>query len=86
MKPTVPLAPSRFATTTCWFSFSLSALATARAMTSTLPPAGNGTITSIGRAGQFCALANETPDANNNAAANERFQTMTFLPFKSDGR
>ena len=59
LKPIVPLAPSRLVTTTCWPSSSESALATERPITSLLPPAGNGTITSSGRVGQLWALPSD---------------------------
>ncbi|CFM12523.1 Uncharacterised protein [Bordetella pertussis] len=49
--PITPPAPARFCTTTGWPSESCSVRASTRAITSVLPPGGNGTIIWIGRAG-----------------------------------
>ncbi len=55
---TVPPAPPRFSTTTCWPSVLLIRSATSRASASLPPPAGNGTTSVIGRDGcQSCAAA-----------------------------
>ena len=48
---TVPPAPPRFSTTTCWPSVLLMRSATSRASASLPPPAGNGTTSVTGRVG-----------------------------------
>jgi hypothetical protein len=49
--PSVPPAPATFSTMTCWpSSFDIDCAVT-RAIVSVGPPAGNGTITVIGRVG-----------------------------------
>jgi hypothetical protein len=78
LKPIVPEAPSRLFTTTCWPDWSANALATARPITSTPLPAGNGMIISIGRAGHFCALASNAIGASAIAATKAPFHLMTF--------
>src|SRR5262245_35756892 len=50
----IPAAPGRFSTTTGWPRISLMIGATARAVTSTLPPAANGTMIRIGSLGKLC--------------------------------
>ena len=51
--PIMPPAPARFSTTTGWPRISLMTGATARAVTSTLPPAENGTMIRIGSLGKL---------------------------------
>src|SRR3954466_4668724 len=80
LKPIVPEAPSRLFTTTCWPDWSAMALATARPITSTPLPAGNGMIISIGRAGHFCAFASSAIGASAIAATTAPFQLMPFPP------
>src|SRR5262249_25092818 len=53
--PITPAAPPRLSTRTCWPSAALSRSAVSRAIASTPPPAGNGTISVIGRDGQVSA-------------------------------
>src|SRR5436190_7380858 len=56
--PSTPEAPGRFSTTMVWPSAGPSSLATVRASTSSVPPAGNGTMKCNGRAGNgACACA-----------------------------
>src|SRR5258706_6858385 len=70
--PRLPLAPGRASTSTGWprpaasFSFSV------RAIRSTMPPAGNGTMMRSGLEGNVCALE---------PAANRIKQTAKAIPF-----
>src|SRR5262245_26015547 len=61
--PILPPAPGRFSTMTGWPRVLASSSPTARASTSTSPPAGNGAIMRMGFVGQVCA-----PAADANAA------------------
>src|SRR5262245_27290917 len=58
---TVPPAPPRFSTTTCWPSVLLIRSATSRASASLPPPAGNGTTSVTARFGKVCAEAVSIP-------------------------
>src|SRR6185295_8765913 len=55
-------------------------VATARPITSTLPPAGNGMITSSGRAGHFCAPASPARSVMGSARISATFQVMNSSP------
>src|SRR5262244_604734 len=64
----MPAAAATFSTTIDWPMSSLMRCAWMRALTSTPPPAANGTMSVIGRAGQSCAVAC-APSAMTMAAA-----------------
>src|SRR5262245_38532095 len=65
----------------CLPKLSLNALATARAMMSAGPPAGNGTIMVTGRSGHSCASAAE-PGASASARANRQRDNRRMLVFR----
>src|SRR5258706_5527361 len=73
----VPEAPSRVTTTNCWPSSTDIEATRLRAMTSTLPPAGNATITCTGRAGYAgCARAEAIAAKSTAARASSRASFM----------
>src|SRR5512134_643111 len=65
--PTAPLAPVLFSTTTVVLSISPSGVLIRRAITSDVPPGGNGTMIDSGLSGQ--AAANADPGSGSAAAA-----------------
>src|SRR3712207_6750356 len=78
----VPVAPSRFTTTTRRPRISVSASATPRPTASTPPPAAKGTISSMPRPGQVWAAAGA---ASSGARASRRRRRMVRTLFVDDG-
>jgi hypothetical protein len=83
----LPFAPSRFSTTNGWPSFSVSALASIRAITSGAPPGECGTTILTARSGQFCAsagvvtaVAAARPNPSSNVATCEWRACIIFNP------
>src|SRR5262245_12425137 len=83
--PMFPPAPGRFSTTTGWPSVLASSSPTARARTSTSPPAGNGAIMRMGFVGQVCAAAADArPAVRIRNAANVRGNRRMTPPLPGD--
>src|SRR5271166_608045 len=83
--PSMPEAPGRFSTTTVWPSAGPSSLLTARASTSSVPPAGNGTMKCsclLGNGESAGAWAKAGPESNaRQPAAKTSFNDMNWSCF-----
>src|SRR5476649_2540982 len=86
----VPLAPARFSTITGWPSTAVPCSANSRAITSTPPPAANGTMTWMVRSGNApCAKAGAIPRTAASSVAIRRLSrhelaTQVFLDMHAD--
>ena len=74
--PMVAPAPARFSITTDWPRAGATRLPINRAMASTLPPAGYGTISLIGWLGHVCAIAVADAIAAASEAAASRWRRL----------
>src|SRR6516165_10489448 len=87
--PSTPEAPGRFSTTISWPSAGPSSLLTARASTSSVPPAGNGTMKCSGLAGNGAerdGCAADAPAASAmHPAAKAPLSSMSFVLSPSAG-
>src|SRR5688572_31684028 len=75
--PTMPAAPARLSTTTCWPRYSESLGLIVRATMSVPPPGGKATMMRTGLEGNDCAAANGPPasSANPNVTCNDKRMT-----------
>src|SRR5665647_3076704 len=78
LAPSVAPAPGRFSTSTGPSRDDI-CCATRRAIASTEPPAGNGTISLIGRSGKFCAVAGVALPSPHSAAATRIIRRVIFM-------
>src|SRR6266496_4377819 len=79
-RPSMPLAPGRFSTSTGWPSRSVIFGPIRRDMMSVVLPGGNGTTILIGLEGQDCASAAAANPRANAASANTRSRLILALP------